>query len=138
MELLSRELNLRETTPTTLDALGNGRAVYIPGGHDVTLARLTITGGDASQGGGGPYGGGIHNAGSVTITNSIVISNADGGYGGGAHNVGSMIVRETTFEDNVSQMGGAIYSDAALTTVSRDATSARPLSMTSLDTITRA
>ncbi|HFD40604.1 MAG TPA: right-handed parallel beta-helix repeat-containing protein, partial [Anaerolineae bacterium] len=63
--------------PTTLDAQGQGRVLYLSGsGIHPTIAGLRITGGDASKGGGSNAGGGIYaNQTSSTITNCLVYSN---------------------------------------------------------------
>jgi uncharacterized repeat protein (TIGR01451 family) len=77
--------------PTTLDALGQGRVLYITGEVSPTVEGLQITGGDAYGLGGGPWacgpcqgaGGGIYVAtAQATIGDSQVFSNT-GFFGGG-------------------------------------------------------
>ncbi len=74
------------TQPTTLDAQGRGRVVYITGQISPTLEGLRITGGNADQlgqEGGGVYV--IHAA--LAISNCTIVSNTYGSswswYGGG-------------------------------------------------------
>lgn len=66
----------------------------------VTLAAMTITGGDSAS-----YGGGIYNAGTLSLTDGAVSGNATGdntldGYGGGIYNVGTLTVTDSTFANN--------------------------------------
>jgi hypothetical protein len=110
--------------PTTLDALGLGRVVYIRGTISATVEGLHITGGDASgldadftdlDGGGGVY---IHEA-TVTISGCAIYSNTASiigpGYGGGlwlSHN--EAFLRSNTVQDNIASiaswgMGGGLY-----------------------------
>ncbi|RMF38188.1 MAG: hypothetical protein D6759_01355 [Chloroflexi bacterium] len=84
--------------PTTLDAQGQGRVVYISGNISPTLEGLRITGGDAAGLGGAPggkdAGGGVYiYQATAIISNCMVYSNtastADWGYGGGLFLYGS-------------------------------------------------
>jgi parallel beta-helix repeat protein len=74
-----------ETNPTTLDAQGEGRVLFITGNISPTIGGLHITNGDAAGLGGRSstdVGGGVYviNA-TVTISNNLVFSNTaeDGG-----------------------------------------------------------
>jgi len=81
--------------PTTLDAQGLGRVVYVTGDIAFTIEGLRITGGDATGLGGGVYweadaGGGVCVDGAkATISNCAVINNTAStvrqGHGGGLH-----------------------------------------------------
>jgi len=77
--------------PTTLDALGLGRVIYVTGGSISTIEGLNITGGDATGLGGGPWnydgtGGGVYVEGAVaTVKDCVIYDNVAGteGWGGG-------------------------------------------------------
>ena len=83
-----------EANPTTLDAQGLGRVVYVTGpGMAVTLEGLRITGGNATglEGfSGNDAGGGVYvDRATATISNCVVYDNTastdDWGYGGGLY-----------------------------------------------------
>lgn len=99
--------------PTTLDAVGQGRVVYIAGlGIDVTLEGLRLTGGDATGLRGEPYadvGGGIYayDPASLAIRDSAVYSNTAStdyvGYGGGLYlKSGAATLLGNSFQGNVA------------------------------------
>ena len=99
------------TRPTTLDAEGQGRVIYLTGsGISVTLEGLRLTRGDASGMGGGPawaedVGGGVYvtdNA-ILTLRNSEVYSNA-------AYTGGGVYVNQS---DNATLADNRIYSNTA-------------------------
>ncbi len=106
--------------PTTLDPLGEGRAVYVTGNVHPTLIGLRLTGGNADGLGGyatADAGGGLYVAtGSVTVDScQIYLNTAD--VGSGAHVVfGNLLLRNTVVADNHSlQPGGAVHAwDATL------------------------
>ena len=107
-----------ESNPTTLDAEGNGRAVYVAEGQDVTLIGLNITNGNATNLGGkanapNGWGGGIFSIGStLTISQSTIANNVadlqdrdgtDGGFGGGiAVRNGALFLYDSTIRDNLA------------------------------------
>ena len=77
-----------EANPTTLDAQGQGRVLYITGNINPTIEGLRITGGDAAGLGngwwwGGDVGGGVYvvNATAIIRDNQVFGNTAD--YGGG-------------------------------------------------------
>jgi uncharacterized repeat protein (TIGR01451 family) len=77
-----------ELNPTTLDALGEGRVLYITGDISPTIEGLRITGGDASGLGGVPWGwdagGGVYVvSATATISNNQICNNHSGNLGGG-------------------------------------------------------
>lgn len=89
-----------EANPTTLDAQGQGRVVYISGQISPTLEGLRITGGDATGLGGGPWGeddagGGVYiiNA-TATLNNCWVFDNT-------AHSGGGLYL-----EDSAATLSG--------------------------------
>ena len=107
-----------EANPTTLDAQGNGRAVYVAEGQDVTLIGLNITNGNATNLGGkanapNGWGGGIFSISStLTISQSTIVDNVadmqdrdgtDGGFGGGiAVRNGTLFLYNSTVRDNLA------------------------------------
>ncbi|MFL7793244.1 MAG: choice-of-anchor Q domain-containing protein, partial [Anaerolineae bacterium] len=116
--------------PTTLDALGLGRVMVITGTIAPTVEGLRITGGAATQQGGGQYGydagGGIYvYSATATISNCTVYSNtASSGYtgaGGGVFLYGSLgtlsgntVVSNTASSGYYGLGGGvALYLSAA-------------------------
>ncbi len=69
--------------PTTLDAQGNGRVLYITGNINVTIEGLRITGGDATVIGSGQGGGVFVDKAKVNIRKNYIFKNtaANGGAG---------------------------------------------------------
>lgn len=116
-----------EANQTTLDAQGQGRALFISGDISVTIEGLRVTNGDATGLGGylepwienpGDAGGGIYVAvATTTLRHNDVFSNTAGGelYLGWGD---AMLVSENTFVTNTADYGGGMYldfSDANLT-----------------------
>ncbi|HOU14248.1 MAG TPA: right-handed parallel beta-helix repeat-containing protein [Anaerolineae bacterium] len=78
--------------PTTIDAAGKGRGVYLTGNISVTLENLRITGGDAA----GLKGGGYYS------------DNYDGG--GGIYAItGTLMLSHSQLVTNVAGVGGGLY-----------------------------
>ena len=76
----------------------------------VTLAGLTITGGNVNE-----NGGGIYNRGTLSIIDCTIIGNT-GAWGGGIYNTGTLTVKDSTFMGNVATVsGGAIWGGATIT-----------------------
>lgn len=110
--------------PTTLDAQGQGRAIYITGLISPTVEGLIITEGDASGlGGYSPNndldaGGGIYIISSTAvISNNDIISNAAGIGGGILIRASDSWVYSNTISNNTAGKGGGvhfIYSDAII------------------------
>ena len=67
----------------------------------MTLAGLTITGGNAAD-----SGGGINNAGSLTVTDCTVSGNTAFNNGGGVSNAGSLTIINSTITGNTADAGG--------------------------------
>ena len=112
--------------PTTLDAQGSGRVVYIPTDGSVTLSYLTLTSGNTTGAGDcddpftpGPNGGGICVDGiaAVTVTHSIITGNIvsttaglPGYLGGGIYKLsGVMNIINTTVTSNTGKDGGGLF-----------------------------
>jgi hypothetical protein len=116
-----------DTYPTTLDAAGGGRVVYISSTYAVSLTNLTLTGGDGSRGGGGNnYGGGIYaNSGVDLIVTSSTITNNTAERGGGLFNQGSLTLTNSTLISNTvgeSGWGGGLMNGSAGTVIVSDST----------------
>ncbi len=78
--------------PTTIDAAGQGRGVYLTGNISVTLENLCITGGDAAGLRGAEY----------------YLNNYDGG--GGVYAVtGTLVLSRSQLVTNVAGVGGGLY-----------------------------
>jgi len=111
-----------EANPTTLDAQGEGRVLFITGDISPTIEGLHITNGDATGLGsvwGQDIGGGVYaiNA-TVTISNNRMSSNT-AQYGGGLYLYDSDVTLSgnTVTDNTASERGGGLYlwsSDATL------------------------
>jgi parallel beta-helix repeat protein len=111
-----------ETNPTTLDAQGEGRVLFITGDISPTIEGLHITNGDATGLGsvwGQDIGGGVYviNA-TPTISNNRMFSNT-AQYGGGLylHDSDVTLSGNTVTDNTASERGGGLYlwsSDAML------------------------
>jgi parallel beta-helix repeat protein len=106
--------------PTTLDALGQGRVLFIAGNIQPVVEGLRITGGDATGLGGGPWdcwvgGGGIYVlTATATIQYNWVLNNTTGteeGCGGGIFmSTSGATLRENTISGNSAyDYGGGVY-----------------------------
>jgi uncharacterized repeat protein (TIGR01451 family) len=101
--------------PTTLDAQGQGRVIYIGRAASVTVTGLHITGGDATGLAGGQYhrdaGGGVYVvSGTATLNNNAVFGNVarDGG-GVGAVEASVTISGGQVFSNAANGRGGGVY-----------------------------
>ncbi len=112
--------------PTTLDAQGQGRGLFIGGGITVTVEGLRVTGGDATGLGGGysngDAGGGVYvyqstaTISATTIYSNVAQSGGAGstGYGGGlsAH-TGHVTLLNSRLLSNTASTTGAGYGGGA-------------------------
>ncbi len=109
--------------PTTLDAEGQGRVLYITGDISPTVEGLRLTGGSAAGLGGhqAPFGdgGGVYIiSATATIRNNWVFSNiAD--FGGGLYLYGSaaMLNGNTVISNAGGMGGGGLYLDSSAATL---------------------
>lgn len=109
------------TNPTTLDALGGGRGLYIAGAITPTISGLHLVNGYAPQGG-GVY---IITA-TPTLTSMWLEGNVATGAGGGLFlNGGGLMLTQTLIYSNQASNGGGLYLQP--TGVSGDLTSAGPV-----------
>jgi parallel beta-helix repeat protein len=104
-----------EANPTTLDAVGQGRVIYIEGDINPTIEGLRITGGDASVLEpilGGPVGGGgvqVYGA-STTFRNNHIFENTAHEGGGLRLDRSAATLEDNTISDNTSDgSGGGLF-----------------------------
>lgn len=102
-----------EVNPTTLDAQGQGRALYVTGVSGCIVEGLRITGGDASGlcGGRCGAGGGIYvGYAEVVIRNNWVCRNVGPWHGGGVYvSRSSATISGNTVVSNTASNGGGLY-----------------------------
>jgi len=97
--------------PTTLDAGGMGRVIYIEGDINPTIEGLRITGGDTRIIGSVEWGGGVQIAGAAATLSQNVIFNNTAVRGGGVvvYQSDNVIFEGNTISDNIaSDEGGGI------------------------------
>jgi len=109
-----------DSNPTTLDAQGQGRVLYITGNISPTIEGLRITGGDAEGLGGDQWeddaGGGVYIiTATATIRNNQIFSNAPP-YRGVAYRGGALFLHTSratltgnTIASNTAVWGGGLY-----------------------------
>ncbi len=99
--------------PLTLNA--NQLSRVMSTGGTVNLGNLKITGGKASDSGGG----GIYNSGTnanLTVTDCIISDNT-ASYGGGIYSYGTLTINDSTISRNGAYDGGGIYNSGGRTTI---------------------
>jgi hypothetical protein len=102
-----------DTNPTTLDAQGQGRVLYVNGDISPTIAGLRITGGDAMalRGAWEDAGGGAYVAGAtVVFSNSRIFGNS-AVWGGGLFVVprSTVILLSSAVSTNTAEEGAGLY-----------------------------
>jgi hypothetical protein len=86
------------------------RVFTVDSGATAAISGLTISGGNANE------GGGISNAGSLTVSDSVLSNNHNGVIGGGIYNTGSLVVSDSTLSGNFAYSGGGgLYNTGSLT-----------------------
>ncbi len=100
-----------EANPTTLDAQGQGRALFITGGVAPTVAGLRLTGGDAAQAGADPYGqnrgGGLYILGAAAEIQECLVYGNMADSGGGIYTYDAhLTMRNSTLTDNAALFFG--------------------------------
>jgi len=110
--------------PTILDAQGLGRVVYVTGSaqNQPLLDGLTLTGGDASDLGGGVYGrdagGGLYAVTAAPIISGCTLYDNSAQEGGGAFLSSSPAsFSHSTFSANLALYGGGLYLDYSAATL---------------------
>src|SRR6266571_4101076 len=103
------------TASTIIDGGGVDRVLDIdPSGTgvNVTIANLTVRGGNAA----GEAGGGIRNRGTLSLNNVTLATNSSGINGGGLLNLGTLTLTNTTVSANTAgRNGGGIFNASAAT-----------------------
>lgn len=105
-----------DANPTTLDAEGGGRVLYITGDISPTIEGLRITGGDAAGLGGGYFGfdcgGGVYlcyaNS-ATTLNNNQVFRNTAYIGGGVCVHHGAAKLSDNTISSNTASDGGGLW-----------------------------
>jgi len=99
--------------PTTLGARDLGRVLYVTDGASVTLAGLTILGGNGSAGGGGNAGGGVYvNDGATLTLHDVTVQENAAGTGGGVYvNNAALLVQDSVIADNTATQGAGLYAE---------------------------
>ena len=118
-----------DANPTTLDALGQGRVLYITGDIAPTVEGLRLTGGDAYRLGGGSLlgdaGGGVYGINtSATIRDNQVFGNAAEGGGGLYLSGGAAALSRNTVYANAAEGGGGLFLGGGLATLISNTVSA--------------
>jgi hypothetical protein len=114
-------LELSGASSTATEMIDGGRLIILSGnnasrvftvdtGVTATLAGLTLTNGNATNG----SGGGLYNAGTLTVTATTLAGNfaTDGG---GLYNGGTLTLQGSTLAGNSALYGGGIENDGTLT-----------------------
>ncbi|MBN1886352.1 MAG: PKD domain-containing protein [Thermoflexales bacterium] len=93
--------------PTTLDAGGQGRVIYIEAGRRPTIEGLGLRGGFVNGSGGGVYAA----TGAIPSlqANLIYNNNAQGGAGGGVYGPSGAILQNNIVYTNSADLGGGVY-----------------------------
>ncbi|GIX33196.1 MAG: hypothetical protein KatS3mg125_1152 [Lysobacterales bacterium] len=111
------DLTLRNLTVANGNAIGSPGADF--GGGVRNAGRLTITGSTFSSNAAFDGGGGVANAGTLSISNSTFSDNratSSSGIGGGLLNVGSATVIGSTFQQNsAGDEGGGVFNSSGAT-----------------------
>ena len=93
------------------DPLGSG--VLINLNASLTMNNCQVE--SNSFPGGGGYGGGIYNNGTLTINSSVINSNSAGVSGGGIYNIGTVTLNDSTLNGNAAVSdGGGIWNAAGV------------------------
>ena len=98
--------------PTVLDGAGGEGVLFVSERVTVTLTRLTITGGNATE----RVGGGIQNGGLLTLNRTTVTGNRSATDGGGIYNYGTLTLNDSRLTANTAGGGGGgLFSEGVAT-----------------------
>lgn len=103
---------LSDVITGTLDALGEGRVLYVASGATVTITHLYLQHGDGTGAGINDNGGGVFNDGTLALLNSRVQTNT-AVLGGGLYNEQTLLVEDTVVAGNVAANGAGLYNNVA-------------------------
>ena len=100
-----------------LDALDDGRVVYIASGVTVTMTDFTLRNGDAGAGGGANSGGGVfNNGGTITLRDTNILGSSANN-GGGMANAGTATLTGVQMFQNTAVSGAGFYMASGATTI---------------------
>lgn len=106
---LDGQWNYKDSITATLDALGQGRALYVAANATLTVTNVTLQGGDAAQAGQvNGSGGAVFNDGTLLLRDSAVKA-SQATQGGGLFNRGALTLRGTAVSGNQASSGGGLY-----------------------------
>ena len=110
---ISKSLTIDGLEKATLDALGNGRVIYVDNSATVTLANMTLQNGDSDTPNVGfnNNGGGIYNTGTLILDTVEVISNT-AAFGGGIYNTATISLTGNTIKENTATDGAGFYNNS--------------------------
>lgn len=94
----------------TLNALDNGRVLYVAATGALTLTNIHLTNGDANGAGLSNHGGGVYNAGTLWLDTVEILANVAAN-GGGIYNVGSLTAHRSRIQANAAAQGGGVYNN---------------------------
>lgn len=94
----------RSDQQTVINGGGVGSTITVAEGAEVTLTRVTITGGSSAG-----DGGGVLNHGTLTILDSTISNNLAANAGGGIANFGALTMRSSRVTANYAAVDGGIY-----------------------------
>ncbi len=113
------EVSYPMTQPTTFNALGKGRVLYVVGGAVPTIESVTMQAGNAVGQGGGPDGqdggGNVYLDGASATFSNTIIADGSAYYGGGVFlfNSGAEFITNT-FTLNRAIAGGGVFAQSGL------------------------
>lgn len=94
----------------TLNALDNGRVLYVAAGGALTLTNIILINGDANGAGLSNHGGGVYNAGTLWLDSVEVLANFAAN-GGGVYNTGNLTAHRSIIQANSATQGGGVYNN---------------------------
>jgi hypothetical protein len=106
---LDGDWNYVSEATAVLDALNNGRVVYVASGVTLTMTDFTLRNGDASLGGLANTGGGVFNDGGTLNLISTNIAASTASNGGGMANQGTLTLNEVQMFQNTAVNGAGFY-----------------------------
>jgi uncharacterized membrane protein len=101
--------NYRDAISATLDALGQGRVLYVTGNAVVTVTEVIMQHGDATVAGLDGNGGAVWNGGTLVLLDSEVLASAAGSGGGIYNSGGSLTAMGNKIAGNMATSGGGVY-----------------------------
>ncbi|MCL4263510.1 MAG: right-handed parallel beta-helix repeat-containing protein [Anaerolineae bacterium] len=94
----------------TLNALDNGRVLYVAAGGALTLTNIILINGEANGAGLSNHGGGVYNADTLWLDSVEVLANFATN-GGGVYNTGNLTAHRSIIQANSATQGGGVYNN---------------------------